>query len=216
MRQHRERLGLSPGRVAELIGRSASTVRAWEKGRQTPTDPVAISLLAAVLDVDERRLLDAAGVEAPTREQTMTIEQALSTIAPEAAPHPEEGEPSDGDVPGEVDRTPAEEVDAVPVVEEPTRAPTSRAGARAQARSAGRRPEPALHQPDPAVQTPSRSSGYDPTASYMDDPEQRMVYRLRALYTLIGLAVVFVVLAWAAANAFDAFGEVWDQLTSWI
>ena len=63
--EHRERLGLSSGRVAELVGRSPGTVRAWERGRSQPEDPIVVSSLAAVLGIDETELFLAAGMEPP-------------------------------------------------------------------------------------------------------------------------------------------------------
>ena len=42
--EHRERLGLSTSRLAELIGRAPSSIRAWEKGRSTPNDAVVVTL----------------------------------------------------------------------------------------------------------------------------------------------------------------------------
>lgn len=56
LRGRREALGLGTARFAELVGRSPSTVRGWERGRARPGDPATVSAIAAVLDVDEEML----------------------------------------------------------------------------------------------------------------------------------------------------------------
>ena len=43
---------MSHSRVGDLIGRSPSTVKAWERGRSLPTDANVVSSLAAVLGID--------------------------------------------------------------------------------------------------------------------------------------------------------------------
>ena len=84
--EHRERLGLSSNRVAELVGRSPGTVRSWERGRSQPDDPVVVSSLAAVLGIDEAELFVAAGLEPPRASAPFSLEETLSAIAPTASP----------------------------------------------------------------------------------------------------------------------------------
>lgn len=78
----RERRGLSQTRVAELVGRSAATVKAWERGQSSPTDTEVLSSLAAILGLVEGEVFRAAGVELPGAVEQPTIEQALLEIAP--------------------------------------------------------------------------------------------------------------------------------------
>lgn len=84
IRQSRERLGLTPSRVAELIGRAPGTIRAWEKGTSTPADAGVVSTLAAVLGIDEVSLFEAAGLEPPVSGSTPTVRESLSSITPAA------------------------------------------------------------------------------------------------------------------------------------
>lgn len=56
LRTHREELGIPVARFAELVGRSPSTVRGWERGRSRPGDPQTIGAVAAVLGVEEDAL----------------------------------------------------------------------------------------------------------------------------------------------------------------
>lgn len=64
IRRGREAVGLSQARVAQLIGRSPSTIRSWELGRTHPGDSSAVTAIAAVLGLDEDDLLGRAGFEA--------------------------------------------------------------------------------------------------------------------------------------------------------
>jgi transcriptional regulator with XRE-family HTH domain len=96
IRDARERLGLSPHRVGELIGRASGTVKAWERGRTIPNDPFVVTSLAAVLAIDERALFRAAGLTPPDAPPVTTIEQQLASIAP-AAPISSNGRSGTGD-----------------------------------------------------------------------------------------------------------------------
>ena len=62
LRRGRAATGLSYQRIAELVGRSPSTIRNWERARSTPTDPEVVVALAAVLAISEEELLSAAGL----------------------------------------------------------------------------------------------------------------------------------------------------------
>ena len=56
LRARRQSLDLPVARFAELVGRSPSTVRGWERGRSRPGDPKTVAAIAAVLDMDEESL----------------------------------------------------------------------------------------------------------------------------------------------------------------
>lgn len=46
--------------------------------------------------------------------------------------------------------------------------------------------------------------------SYLEDPDQRLAYRLRVLYTVVGLFVLTLVGVWATGNLLRALGDVWN------
>jgi transcriptional regulator with XRE-family HTH domain len=251
IRQSRERLGLTPSRVAELIGRAPGTVRAWEKGTSIPSDPAVVSSLAAVLGIDEVTLFEAAGLEPPVSETSQSVRQALSTITPAARlaeardsgqdrtgpesvttadPEPEttgevvgdeavatpnvgrrrrRGEspqpPTPADLPTAVVPPPAVPPVPEPVAREP-RHRASRGGIMEQLRGATvRRPA--------AVAAPTTLPPAPASPSYLEDPNERWSYRLRALYTAAGVVALFVALGWAGSNLFDALGQLWEVLT---
>ncbi len=65
IRARRQELGIPQAKVAQLIGRAATTVRTWEQGRSTPTETRVVEILAAVLHLDAKELMAAAGLEPP-------------------------------------------------------------------------------------------------------------------------------------------------------
>ena len=83
VRRGREEAGLSQSRLALLIGKSPTTIRAWEHGRTHPADPGAVAALAAVLGIDEVELLGQAGFEAPVARTRPSARQELSNLATE-------------------------------------------------------------------------------------------------------------------------------------
>lgn len=232
IRDAREKAGLSPHRVAELIGRASGTVKAWERGRTVPNDPFVVSSLAAVLAIDEESLFRAAGLDVPLRHEALTIEQELATIAPSKpqprspSSHPEP-RPLSSDAPSSVitDEQPAvarstavegspdllpSEKDSSPseaVTEFLGRAGAAIADAPAvqMMKKAGRE-KPTRRSPSaPASPTPG-------TVSYMEDPDEQWSYRLRSLWTAAGVGILGMLLLWAGSRALEAFGETWDAL----
>ncbi len=93
VRYRRTKAGLSQAKLGELVGRSASTVRSWERDTATPNDPNVVTALAAVLALDERMLFDKAGLSTPEVETNPTVEQALATLRPEPEAPPAEDSP---------------------------------------------------------------------------------------------------------------------------
>jgi transcriptional regulator with XRE-family HTH domain len=82
VRYRRTKIGLSQAQLGELVGRSASSIRSWERDVSTPTDPAVITALSAILDIDLRALFDKAGVPMPAEEAHSTVEEALASLAP--------------------------------------------------------------------------------------------------------------------------------------
>lgn len=254
IRQSRERLGLTPARVAELIGRAPGTVRAWEKGTSTPGDAAVVSTLAAVLGIDEVALFEAAGLEPPVAEPGPSMRQALSSITPGArggddaeqlelasADEPVVEEPVDDDpakeepvsppvtdrrrhrgvsTPTPVPPVPVAAVPAAPaapvaptapVAADPGHEPRHRAvggGVLERLRSMTVR-RTAVAAPAPTTLPPAPR-----VASYVEDPSERLSYRLRTVYTAAGVFALFIALAWAASNLFDSLGSLWQELTA--
>ena len=83
VRRGREEAGLSQSRLALLIGKSPTTIRAWEHGRTHPADPGAVAALAAVLGLDEAELLGRAGFELPAARTRPSARQELNNLASE-------------------------------------------------------------------------------------------------------------------------------------
>ena len=90
VRYRRTKAGLSQAKLGELVGRSASTIRSWERDTATPNDPDVLRAIAAVLALDERMIFDKAGLSTPEVETSPTVEQALATLRPEPAAAPVE------------------------------------------------------------------------------------------------------------------------------
>jgi transcriptional regulator with XRE-family HTH domain len=195
IRRQRDQLGLSVNRVAELVGRAPGTVKNWERGRSVPSDPGLLSTIAAVLAIPESELFEAAGLDAPLWEHAPTIEQSLSEIAPPAGRAPTDEDAEEPHLPG---------FDDAP---EPVSVPETRRGRARHVRApveSEDRPVPVITIPPPSQPQPSRS--------YVEDPNQRMLYRLRWAFTAAGLFVTFVILAWAGGHLLSALGEFWDAL----
>ncbi len=83
IRSARVAAGLSQAKVAELVGRSPSALRNWERGKTVPSDRGIVVALAAVLDVAEDELLELAGF-AP--EDPAPAPPTLADLAPETEP----------------------------------------------------------------------------------------------------------------------------------
>lgn len=84
IRRRRESLGFSQARLGELVGRSASTIRNWERGKSTPAAPTDAVALAAILGLDEQEVVAAAGFEKGDVETHQTMEQAYASLSPQA------------------------------------------------------------------------------------------------------------------------------------
>lgn len=221
--EHRERLGLSSGRVAELVGRSPGMVRAWEKGRSHPEDPVVVSSLAAVLGIDERELFVAAGLEPPRASAPFSLEQTLAAIAPssqrsatEQVEIPESKSGGSGRHARRLEDSKLNDresaVDRLRTAIETTSG--SVAGSRRSRGRSGARPNPMFAQP--VAPTTYASSRKRPMAalSYMEDVEERWSYRIRSILTISGVGALGLILIWAGSELLGALGDVWDALTA--
>jgi len=213
VRQNRERLGLTTSRVAELIGRSPGTVRAWEKGTTRPSEDSVVSSLAAVLGIDEGVLFDAAGLEAPIMEHAPSIRQALSTLIPRPD-RSEDVQPERAREPEPVRTALDQGEDEETELAEPAATTISHGRQRGRSSFADRlRAATVRRAPRPAG-APSTLPPVPMAPSYMEDANERWSYRLRGIYTAVGVVLMFIVLGWAASNLFDSVGELWSELTA--
>lgn len=217
IRDARERLGLSPNRVAELIGRASGTVKAWERGRTVPHDPVVVTSLAAVLAIDEAELYVAAGLNPPGTPPVTTIEQQLASIAPRptpmVSPDPVRAErpvvtaASSPQEPATEPDTPDDGMNVTAATEAVT---AFLHKGMDSLRKLTDRPERAPRQRRVrATATPYPAASF---GSYMEDDDERWSYRLRALWTAAGVAALGIVLLWAGARLMAAIGDTLDAL----
>jgi transcriptional regulator with XRE-family HTH domain len=245
VRYRRTKLGLSQAQLGELVGRSASSIRSWERDVSVPTDAGVITALSAILDLDQEALFAKAGMDMPVEETHPTIEEALASLAPlplDEAVTVEEidlPEPSRADEPAVLvdlsspmfDEEPEPEPDldsgleaearehlggaAVPVPV-PDREPADMLEAsKTRSELAGaptmrRTTEPAfVSPPEPFLITAPTPPAVEP--SYMEDNQQRQLYRVRNLATIVLVVALIVVFLWSLSNAIDAFGTWWED-----
>lgn len=82
IKRRRETLGFSQARLGELVGRSASTIRNWERDKSTPSAVSDAVALAAVLGLSEKRVVEAAGFQTGDAENRPTLEQSYASLSP--------------------------------------------------------------------------------------------------------------------------------------
>jgi transcriptional regulator with XRE-family HTH domain len=236
VRYRRTKLGLSQAQLAELVGRSTATIRAWERDRSRPNDAKVLSALAAILGVNERQLFEKADVDQPepSEETSPTVEQALATLSPASAGDDavsvseaasaaesaeEEPEPSESDDATVEEAEPVEQQtvsepeEALPGEEEtlPGEEVDQEPIADDETRQAvGVAAMPAFTAPpDRYVTTPVTPALSD--LSYVEDRSQRQLYRVRTLATLVVLVALVVAFIWSLGESLGALGDWWDQ-----
>ena len=229
VRRAREQAGLTQSRLAQLIGKSPTTIRSWEHGRTKPAHPGAVSAMAAVLGLDENELLGQAGFEdtdvaarasrqalsSPVSEQDRTISLAnppdgsLTTHLPE--PLPERDQIPLAEIPIEVTAPAASEAKVVTVTVVPPPKPTTPV------------PEPMVETPIPDVPGPrtrivvtqqsatgtsvGSSNGYVGALSYVEDAAEKDFYRRRGVITAAVLIFMVIVIWWALGRTGGAIAD---------
>ena len=233
IRYRRTKLGLSQAKLGELVGRSASTIRAWERDSSLPNDAVVITALSAVLGIDRRSLFEKAGLEVPPQEISPTLEEAFASLAAEprspaarvewesaaVMPLVEDSEPDiELDIGGEHPaETPVEPIEAAKWADEPYPVWEPKFPEETLVRSTPLASIPVTPMPAPAFVDPPepfvRAAPTPPLVepSYMEDRAQRQLYRVRNLATLVLLVGLGIVLLWALSSTLDALGTWWGD-----
>jgi transcriptional regulator with XRE-family HTH domain len=228
VRYRRTRIGLSQAQLGELVGRSASSIRSWERDVSTPTDPSVLTALSAILDIDGRALFDKAGVSTPAEETHPTVEESLASLAPLPLEEPIEEtiEPdpliastaavaavearldADSELEAEVQEEPEPAIDTFYLRADPEPQPEP-VGAVQMSNSS----EPAyVSPPEPYLITAPTPPIVEP--SYMEDDSQRQMYRVRNLATVALVVALAIILLWSLGNALDAMGTWWEEFTN--
>ena len=206
---------MSQTQLAELVGRSTSTIRSWERDKSRPNDPQILSALAAILGVDERQLFEKAEVDPPSVvEATPTVEQALATLSMEEVPV-DDDEPTVPDDPDPAQRPTVVAVeqfslDLVEIGDRPEEDGSRKVEAVREKVLVSSVEGPGfVAPPDPYVQTPLTPTVAD--LSYVEDESQRQLYRVRNLATLVAVVALIVTLIWAFGEGIGALGDWWDD-----
>ena len=182
IRSRRTKLGLSQTKLGELVGRSPTTVRSWERDKSQPKDAAVITALSAVLGVDERAMFEKAGQKMPLVEDSPTVEQALATLSPNAVVETDD----------EIGDLKDDSVSDSPRTELEVAAPMTH-----------------LAPSEPQVITTTTHPVHEPP--YMDDRMQRQLYRVRSLATIVILVALGIAFLWALTQSLDALGTWWDE-----
>lgn len=234
VRYRRTKLGLSQAKLGELVGRSPSTIRSWERDKSAPTEAGVLHALAAILGVDEQMLFEKAGQELPARYETSpTVEEALASLhSSDESDSPGDSDPVDQpvgpDIEDSSERQAPERLFEPEESEEPTRPREPRPGTSPEAplvRQEKREPQPVrdrmsvgtsadsqagyVKPPEPYVVTPTTPPFVEP--SYMEDSSQRQLYRVRNLATLVVAVALVIALLWALSESLGALGSWWDD-----
>ena len=236
VRRAREQAGLTQSRLAQLIGKSPTTIRSWEHGRTNPADPGAVSAMAAVLGLDENELLGQAGFEDPASATATTARQELSGLASEQdrtfspAPLPE----ASGSTPVVTDLPeplPLPDGERIPFAASIEVAPPAADKAEAVTITVLPAPTPAAPAAEPTIEKPVRdvpgprtrivvtqqpapgtsvgsSNGYVGALSYVEDETEKDFYRRRGVITAMVLAFMVIVIWWALGRTGGAIADL--------
>lgn len=203
IRERREAASLSQAGLGELVGRSASAVRNWERGQSLPSEPQVMSALATALGISEgelSRFLEPDRLPTPDPEGPDSINESPEWLETLLGPLERELTPPPAPV-AALPETTRETVVEPPAPASPARAeppPTMRA------RPTSLKKPPA---PQPPVRPPVQPAPA-PAPSYVEDPEQLAFYRYRALVTASVLLMLLLVLLWAVGELRQAVRAV--------
>lgn len=223
VKKRREALGFSQARLGELVGRSATTIRNWERGLTTPSERPDALALAAVLGLDEDEVLEQAGFDRTQRreaESRPTMDQEFASLLPA----PVRPEPEDDEETSETGSSRHEAPSALTSVPQslPTVDPVIVPETDTGPRHTRVEREPVLAGLMEAVMERRRrlARAAPPTVleraptgepSYLEDPDERQRYRTRAIVTAAVVVALFVVLLWSFDRATESMGRMWDE-----
>lgn len=196
----RAALGLTQARLAELVGRSPSTIRSWERDRTAPADQAAVAALAAVLGLSEDEMAAAilGRAESPAPPQPAPVEQEVPQITEadeEATAESQPEAPSGG-----THRAKDDVVDgSSPRVAGPDK---TRAAAA---------PTVLSEVAPPRSEAAGAVSRLPRVPSYLDDPGEVRTYRVRTVLTAVLMILILIVLLWAFGEARESFGLIFDD-----
>jgi transcriptional regulator with XRE-family HTH domain len=191
IRETRLARGMSMGQLASSVGRTAASVRRWERDEVVPAVEV-ILVLAETLDLDPATL---AALAAGAGDEDSDAGEAVPEPPPEAVPEPSPPVP---------EPSPPVPEPSPPV---PEVAPVGETGAMPIA-------------PPVAATTVSSAVTAEPTAErrtiryYADhlfDADRPYLGYLRAALTVVVGLVLLWILIWAVGELFEALGRVWDD-----
>jgi transcriptional regulator with XRE-family HTH domain len=230
VRRAREQAGLTQSRLAQLIGKSPTTIRSWEHGRTNPADPGAVSAMAAVLGLDETELLGQAGFEETETPTGMSARQQLSSLASERdivfvpvvtepsgpvmtdLPEPKDEEGALADDPIRV----AAETEPITITISPERLSAADAAEPVLDEPVRETPGPrtkivVTHQSATGASLGS-SNGYVGALSYVEDEAEKDFYRRRGLITALVLVFMVIVVWWGLGRTGGAIGDLIDAI----
>lgn len=225
IKRRRDALGFSQARLAELVGRSPSTIRNWERGNSTPSERSDAVALAAVLGLDEREVLEGAGFPAGGDSAHQTVEQGYASLAPETPSPPSSSQAEEEDsvaaVPAQEETPGAEEVEPQPPTddESASREYFDEDSGELEVFDLGT-PPPEAHMPPDSTGERRPARAAPPTVleaapvgepSYLEDPEERQRYRVRAVATAAAVVALLIILMWSFGRATDALGTLWEE-----
>lgn len=181
----RTAIGMSQARLAELVGRSTSTVRSWERGRTRPSSDV-LDVLTAVL-----------GLSSYDDETVIEMPAVVAGVAPESFKEPDALDD---------EKSPVQEEDAAPSEERTEEGDDVTSLIDTAAVSQPVATEVLVDAPSAinlASGPGSTTVGPEATVSFVDQPKWTVRYLVRIVATvgvLLGLAVVG---RWAASGALE-------------
>jgi transcriptional regulator with XRE-family HTH domain len=234
VRRAREQAGLTQSRLAQLIGKSPTTIRSWEHGRTNPADRGAVSAMAAVLGLDETELLGQAGFQEPETPTALSGRQELSSLASERdvmfvpvvtepsgpvmtdLPEPESEESALAH--DAITAAPPAETEPITVTISPERVPAPAAAAAEAVVD-----EPVRETPGPRTKivvthqsatgaSLGSSNGYVGALSYVEDEAEKDFYRRRGLITALVLVFMVIVVWWGLGRTGGAIGDLIDAI----
>lgn len=189
VKTRRVALGMSQARLAELVGRSTSTVRSWERGKTEPS-PDALDALTAVLDINSHDDETAMGMPAVVSGVASESFEEIDTA------HDEKSCAQEEDISSSQEQTDGG-------VELASATATGDSFSSAE----GVRVDVTVVQNPTSIAAPVLS-GTNATVSFVDEPTGTMRYIVRIVATvgtLLGLAIVG---RWAASGALEIAKDV--------